>query len=60
MAGRIGSVQAAPDGRTYGFIVYDEADRPSLYFGFGSWHQADAAGREMQGLLMTAIRCVRR
>jgi hypothetical protein len=40
MAGRIGSVQAAPDGKTYGFIVYDETDRAWLYLGFGSWHHA--------------------
>ena len=60
MAGRIGSVQAAQDGKTYRFIVYDETDRASLYLGFGSRHQADAAAREMHGLLVTAMRCIRR
>jgi hypothetical protein len=50
MAGRIGSVQKAQDGKTYGFVVFDEADRPSLYLGFGSWHDADRAAREAQRL----------
>jgi hypothetical protein len=53
MAGRIGPVQKAQDGKTYGFVVFDEADRPSLYLGFGSWHDADRAAREAQGLLVT-------
>jgi hypothetical protein len=60
MAGRIGPVQKAQDGKTYGFVVFDEADRPSLYLGFGSWHDADRAAREAQGLLVTALACVRR
>jgi hypothetical protein len=31
MAGRIGSVQKAQDGQTYGFVVYDAQDRACLY-----------------------------
>jgi hypothetical protein len=60
MVGRIGSVERAKDGSSYGFVVYDEADRVCLYLGFPSWHQADNAARVMQGLLVTALRCVRR
>ena len=51
MAGRIGAVQAASDGKTYGFVIYDEIP---------TWHQADNAAREALGLLVTALRCVRR
>jgi hypothetical protein len=58
MAGRIGSVQRATDGSSYGFVIFDTEDRPSLYLGFGSWHQADAAARLAQGLLATAIASV--
>jgi hypothetical protein len=60
MAGRIGSVQKARDGETYGFIVYDQMDRACLYLGFSTWHDADRAAREAQGLLVTALACVRR
>jgi len=60
MAGRIGAVQAASDGKTYGFVIYDETDRACVYLGFPTWHQADNAAREALGLLMTALRCVRR
>ena len=60
MAGRIGSIQRATDGSSYGFVVYDAAGQPSLYFGFGSWHQADAAARLAQALLATALTCERR
>ena len=34
MAGRIGSVQKAQDGQSYGFVIYDTQDRASLYLGF--------------------------
>jgi hypothetical protein len=60
MAGRIGSVQKARDGQTYGFIIYDQMDRACLYLGFSTWHDADRAAREAQGLLVTALACVRR
>ena len=60
MAGRVGSVQQSKDGKAYGFIIYDEADRACVYFGFSSWHEADNAARQAQSLLITAMRCVRR
>ncbi len=60
MAGRIGSVQQAQDGQTYGFVIFDAQDRASLYLGFSTWHDADRAAREAQGLLVTALACVRR
>ncbi len=60
MAGRIGSVQQSKDGKTYGFVIYDEADRACLYLGYSSWHEADRAVREAQGLLVAALACVRR
>ena len=41
MAGRIGSVQKAQDGQSYGFVIYDAQDRASLYLGFSTWHDAD-------------------
>jgi len=53
MAGRIGSVQKAQDGQTYGFVIYDTQDRACVYLGFSSWHDADRAAREAQGLLVT-------
>ena len=36
MAGRIGSVQRAQDGQSYGFVLYDAQDRASLYLGFST------------------------
>ena len=48
------------DGQTYGFVIYDEADRACVYFGFSSWHEADNAARQAQSLLITAMRCLRR
>jgi hypothetical protein len=61
MAGRIGSVQKAQDGQSYGFVIYDTQDRASLYLGFSTWgHQADIAARQAQGLLVTALACARR
>jgi hypothetical protein len=59
MAGPIGSVQKAQDGQSYGFVIYDAQDQPSLYLGFANWHAADQAAREAQGLLMTALACER-
>ena len=55
MAGRIGSMQRAQDGQTYGFVIYDGQDRAGLYLGFSTWHDADRAAREAQGLLVTAL-----
>jgi hypothetical protein len=47
MAGRIGSIQKAADGKSYGFVVFDETDRACVYLGFSTWHDADrAAGSE--------------
>ena len=60
MAGRIDSIQRARDGDSYGFIIYDAADRACCYLGFPTWHQADDAARQMQRLLVSAMRCVRR
>ena len=57
MAGRVGSVQRAQHGSSYGFVLYDTQDRASLYLGFSTWHHAD---REAQGLLVTALAYVRR
>ena len=60
MAGRVGPVQRSRDGESYGFVIYDEADRACAYFGFSSWHEADNAARQAQSLLVTAMRCLRR
>jgi hypothetical protein len=60
MVGRIGSVQRSQDGQTYGFTVLDENDRPCVDFGFSTWHEAGSAARQMQGLLVRGVRCVRR
>jgi hypothetical protein len=60
MAGRIGSVQKAQDGESYGFVIYDQNDRACVYLGFSSWHEADSAAREARGLLVAAQRCLRR
>ena len=60
MAGRIGSVQKAQDGKSYGFVLYDAQDRACVYLGFSTWHDAYRAAREAQGLLVTALACVRR
>jgi hypothetical protein len=60
MAGFIGRIQRSQDGKTYGFLVYDEISRPSLYLGFATKIEADTAAREMVGLLVTARRCEQR
>jgi hypothetical protein len=60
MAGRIGTVQRAQDGSSYGFVIFDAQDRPCMYLGFASWHAADQAAREARGLLVTALACVQR
>jgi hypothetical protein len=60
VAGRIGSIQKGQDGQSYGFVVYDTLDRASLYLGFSTWDEADRAARYAQGLLVTALACVRR
>jgi hypothetical protein len=52
MAGRIGSIQKAQDGQTYGFVIFDAQDRACVYLGFSTWHDADRAAREAQGLLV--------
>jgi hypothetical protein len=59
MAGRIGSVQQSKDGESYGFAIYDQNDRACVYLGFSTWHEADRAAREAQGLLLTALACAR-
>jgi hypothetical protein len=48
--GRVGSVQQSRDDTSYGFVIYDEADRARVYFGFSSWHEADNAARQAQSL----------
>ena len=40
-----------------GFVIFDA---PCVYLGFSTWHDADRAAREAQGLLVTALACVRR
>ena len=60
MAGCIGSVQKAADGQSYGFVFFDAQDRACISLGFSTWHDADRAAREAQGLLVTALACVRR
>jgi hypothetical protein len=60
MAGLISSVQQSKDGKTYGFVIFDEAGKASSYLGFGTWHEADRTAREMQSLLASALACVRR
>jgi hypothetical protein len=60
MAGRIGAVQRAQDGQTYGFVVYDAQDRACVFLGYPTWHQADIAPRHVQGLLVTALVCEKR
>jgi hypothetical protein len=52
--------QKAQDGQTYGFVIYDEHDRACAYLGFSTWHEADRAAREAQGLLVAALVCLRR
>ena len=59
MAGFIGRIQRSQDGKTYGFLVYDEISRPSLYLGFSTKVEADTAAREMTGVLVTR-RCEQR
>ena len=53
-------MQPAQDGQSYGFVVYDAQDHPCMYLGFSTWHDADRAAREAQGLLVTVIACERR
>ena len=60
VGGLAGSVQRAQDGQTYGFVIFDAQDRACVYLGFSTWHDADRAAREAQGLLVTALACVRR
>ena len=60
MAGRIGSVQRAKDGQSYGFVIYDSQDRACVHLGFSTWRDADRAAREAQGLLVTALVCEER
>jgi len=47
---------------TFGGVVLpvDAQDPACLYLGFSTWHDADRAAREAQGLLVTALACVRR
>jgi len=50
-------VQPAQDGQSYGFLLYDEQDRPCMYLGFSTRRDADRAAREALGLLVTALVC---
>jgi hypothetical protein len=59
--GRTHRVNSEGTGRpTYGFVIFDAQDRACVYLGFSTWHDADRAAREAQGLLVTALACVRR
>jgi len=60
MAGFIGRIQRSQDGKTYGFLIYDEMSRPSLYLGFSTKVEADRAAHELTGVLVTALRCEQR
>jgi hypothetical protein len=60
MAGRIGPVHQSEDGRSYGFLVYDDANRACAYLGFNTWHEADRAARLAQALWAAAVTCARR
>jgi hypothetical protein len=60
VAGFVSRIQRAPDGKSYGFIIYDETNRPSLYLGFSSRDEADRAAQQMTGMLATARRCEQR
>jgi hypothetical protein len=60
MVGHIGRVERAAEGSSYGFVVYDEIAKPCVYIGFPTWHQAGQAAREMAGLMVTAVACVKR
>ena len=57
--GRTHRISSEKDGQTYGFVVYDEADRACVYLGFSTWHQADVAARRAQSLLVAAFACLR-
>jgi hypothetical protein len=46
--------------QSYGFVIFDGQDRACLYLGFSTWHDADRAAREAQGLLVSALTCARR
>ena len=56
VAGFISRIQRSPDGRTFGFIVYYNANR----LGFSSRIEADRAAQQIIGLLATARRCEQR
>jgi hypothetical protein len=60
VAGYISRIHPSPDGKTYGFIVYDQTNRASLYLGFFSQLEADRAALQMTGLLATARQCEQR
>jgi hypothetical protein len=60
MAGRIGRIERAQDGQSYGFVIYDALDRACVYLGYPTLHQADTAARDVQGLLVTTQVCEKR
>jgi hypothetical protein len=60
MPGYIGIVQKGEDGKSYGFVIYDEAHSPCIYLGFGTWDEAERAARNAQSLLAAALACARR
>jgi hypothetical protein len=60
MAGYIGVLQQAQDGKSYGFTIYDETHRACVYLRFSTWDEAEKAARDAQSLLATALACVRR
>ncbi len=61
MAGRIGTGQRGPrTDRAIASCSTTPQDRACVYLGFSTWHDADRAAREAQGLLVTALACERR
>ena len=55
MAGRIGKVELAQDGQSYGVVIYDALNRACVYLAYSTWRQADIAARHVQGLLATTL-----
>jgi hypothetical protein len=60
VVGYISRIHQSPDGKTYGFIVYDQTNRASLYLGFSSQLEADRAAQKMTRVLATARHCEQR
>jgi hypothetical protein len=59
LAGRIGEVELAQDGESFGFIIYDAKDRACVYIGYPTQQQADIAAQHAQALLVGMLACER-